>query len=381
MKLQSAKYSEYENQSKKWEVKNLEVEEINLIVGKNATGKTRTINILSNLAKLLSAEKKFDFEDGKYDVVFSDKKSRYQYVLEYHDKKIESEKLSIDGELMFSRTKEGKGKIYAKKINNGEMVKFQVPENELTIVARRGDQIQHPFLDPIYQWAKSVLHFEFGRSLGKDQLAIIDKKKELAEIRDTNKVIQVFKNGQDKFGAAFVKSIISDFKEIGYFIEDIELRVPEFIKVEGVRPVGDILAMYVKEKGLGWIHQLNMSQGMFRALSVIIQFNYAQRTDATECMLIDDIGEGLDYERSCLLINLLVEKTKNSSIQLIMTTNDRFVMNTVPLEYWSVIDRKSGTCTIFNYKNSKKIFDEFKFTGLNNFDFLATDFIHELDSK
>jgi len=59
-----------------------------------------------------------------------------------------------------------------------------------------------------------------------------------------------------------------------------------------------------------------------------------------------------------------------------MSTNDRFVMNNVPLEYWQVIQRKGGECRIYNYQNSKDIFDEFTYTGLNNFDFLATDFIN-----
>jgi len=51
-------------------------------------------------------------------------------------------------------------------------------------------------------------------------------------------------------------------------------------------------------------------------------------------------------------------------------------MNKVPFKYWQLINRKGGECNVYNYKNSKEIFDEFKFTGLNNFDFLATDFIN-----
>ena len=55
-----------------------------------------------------------------------------------------------------------------------------------------------------------------------------------------------------------------------------------------------------------------------------------------------------------------------------MSTNDRFVMNNVPLEYWSVIDRVEGECKIYNYKNSPKLFDEFALTGMNNFDFFSS---------
>jgi hypothetical protein len=93
--------------------------------------------------------------------------------------------------------------------------------------------------------------------------------------------------------------------------------------------------------------------------------------------LIDDIGEGLDNDRSNSLIELIIEKIKDSSVQVIMTTNDRFVMNKVPLEYWSVIQRIPKKSLFYNYQNSKSTFEEFKRTGLNNFDFLSYEYYIE----
>ena len=49
-------------------------------------------------------------------------------------------------------------------------------------------------------------------------------------------------------------------------------------------------------------------------------------------------------------------------------------MNKIPLEYWSVILRKKHTAIFYNYRNSQKTFDDFVYTGLNNFDFLETEF-------
>jgi hypothetical protein len=60
-----------------------------------------------------------------------------------------------------------------------------------------------------------------------------------------------------------------------------------------------------------------------------------------------------------------------------MTTNDRFVMNNVPLKYWSVIRRTSGKAIFYNYKNSKETFDDFSLTRLNNFEFFSTDFFEK----
>jgi len=74
---------------------------------------------------------------------------------------------------------------------------------------------------------------------------------------------------------------------------------------------------------------------------------------------------------------LLSEKARAGKFQLVMSTNDRFIMNHVPLKDWTIVKRESGQSRIYNYENSKKHFDEFKFTGLNNFDFLAMDFLNE----
>ena len=140
---------------------------------------------------------------------------------------------------------------------------------------------------------------------------------------------------------------------------------------------GPPAVLYVKEKALNGItDQFGMSTGMFRALSVLIQITYAQMSNTAGTILIDDIGEGLDFERSYKLIHLLVDKAKQSKVQLIMDTNDRFVMNAVPLECWSVLNRTDSGVEVLNYANSKAKFDDFKFTGMNNFDFFAQDFLH-----
>jgi hypothetical protein len=56
-------------------------------------------------------------------------------------------------------------------------------------------------------------------------------------------------------------------------------------------------------------------------------------------------------------------------------------MNKVPLEYWQLIQRNGGVCTVRNIKNSKADFDEYQYTGLSNFDILTTDFFNREAKK
>ena len=113
---------------------------------------------------------------------------------------------------------------------------------------------------------------------------------------------------------------------------------------------------------------------MFRVLSLVTLTNYLTMARKASCLIIDDIGEGLDFDRSCLLIDLLREKAQEFSLQLIAATNDKFVMNRVPLDEWSVLRRRGSHLVVLDQENSKDLFEEFRFTGLSNFSFLEMDF-------
>ncbi|WP_228378604.1 AAA family ATPase, partial [Treponema endosymbiont of Eucomonympha sp.] len=172
--------------------------------------------------------------------------------------------------------------------------------------------------------------------------------------------------------------IIASMKEIGYDIGDIRVSAnPALVPPIPLDPNSYPLMLYVVEKtSKVAFFQNQMSQGMFRAFSLITQLTYNVLSKSSSTVLIDDIGEGLDFERSSGIIKLITRLAEKSGTQLIMSTNDRFVMNNVSLEYWQVIQRTGGECKVFNYQNSKEKFDEFEYTGLSNFDFLKTDFIN-----
>ena len=376
MFLESIKYAEFERTRREWKLEEFALDNINLIVGKNATGKSRILNLIGNFANLLCGYRKMVFLSGNYEVTFDNNGKKIWYVLKYERSKILSEKLTTDSKVYLNRTARSTGKIYYEKERRN--LEFQIPVNELAVFARR-DSIQHPFLDDLYSWGKSVTHYRFGTTLGQDRLAVFaeagDREREQAvDLKDTHGVVVIFRKGIAELKERFVDSIIKDMGTIGYDLQHISLAKPYGLVVHGAamgRPIG----LQVHESDLrAGTDQGKMSQGMFRALSLIVQITYSQLTSTPSCILVDDIGEGLDYERSSALIKLLVEKARGKSIQLIMATNDRFVMNSVPLEYWAIIDRTGGKCRIYNYRNSRKIFEDFKLTGLNNFDFFSSNY-------
>lgn len=372
MKLKSVKYSQCSGKINEWNLELLTLDTLNLIVGKNASGKTKSLALINNLAKLLRGEMKpglaSGLTSGNWEASFENQDQNYKYILRIDHGVVLDEKFEVNGLVMLDRGANGIGKIYAEVLK--ENIDFQTPDSELALTARR-DSIQHPYFEPLTEWASSVYHYAFGTALGKNIFGLLRKDGDIdIDPKNTDMVIGIYNKGDKKFKEA----IIFDLKNIGYDISDIGIGAPTSIRTHDTSR--DVLTgLWVQETDLkGKTEQIEISQGMFRVLSLIIQLNYLALAHKPSCILIDDIGEGLDFERSCALIKLLMSKTSESKIQLIMATNDRFVMNNVPLDVWTVLNRDGPRCKVFNIYNAKDKFEEFKFTGLNNFDFFSMDY-------
>jgi AAA15 family ATPase/GTPase len=381
MNLKSVKFCRSKDSKSEWSIEGkpqagntgqpLTFESINLIVGKNATGKSKTIDVLRHIADLFSGDTKLSqlnslgLGTADYQLEFDNEGIKIEYELSFKDGKILQEDLKVDGQEKLNRSK---SKLWYEV--EEKYLESQTAEDVLAITKR--DNKQHPFFEHLFTWGKNLSHYRFGQQLGKDHLlrdkSIIKDDYEV-DLKDSDEVAGIFLKGtNESFADEFTNSIVRDMQCISYDIQDIELTQLKNIPIP-------VYGLSVRETDLNDVtDQREMSQGMFRALSLLIQLNYSLLSKMPSCILIDDIGEGLDFERSKELIDLIIKKVKDSSIQVIMTTNDRYVMNKIPLEYWSVIQRTSNKSIFYNYQNSKETFDQFDYTGLNNFDFLSTDF-------
>lgn len=373
MKLKSIKYAEFEGTPQEWKLECFSLADTNLLVGKNASGKSRILNIINALARHVAGIDQPRLS-GDYDAEFIDDDKEVHYQLKYEEGQVVEEKFTVDGRTLLNRAKGGEGLIWAEEIDGGKNIRFQTPPSELAAVARR-DTIQHKFLEPLYSWGSSLRHYSFGSALGKDHLVVfVEKGGREVDDRDANAVVALYRQAEKEFKEDFKQAVLRNMRQVDYNVESLGFKPPVSIRVQSDLP-GELVGLYVKESDLpGITDQHSMSQGMFRVLSILIHVNYVQMAKKSTCLLIDDIGEGLDFDRSCRLIDLLRAKAKTSTIQLVLSTNDRFVMNRVPLEEWSVLQRRGAHVKVLNYENSRDLFEEFKFTGLSNFSFLEMGF-------
>ena len=376
MKLLTFEYAEQEGTAQAWMMDKCSFGQKTLLVGKNASGKSRTLNVIIGLARHLAGLQP-PTASGTYNCSFQDGQSEYSYHCICKEGNVLTEVIRINNEIFLERGVGGIGKIWAAKIDEGSFIDFQTPPSEFAAVARR-DSIQHAFLEPLYNWASTVRHFQFGTNLGKDLLAHFVPGGLIVDERNQATVIALFRNAKREFKEIFVDNLMHDMADLAYFLETIDIGRPVSLSLSSHPEADQLFSLIVKEKDLnGFTDHFSMSQGMYRVLSLLINVNYFQLKNAGSCILVDDIGEGLDFDRSCRLISLLRRKAEESQMQIIISTNDRFVMNEVPLEEWSIVQRKGNHVSFKNIENSREIFENFKFTGLNNFSFLELDVINE----
>lgn len=381
MHIHSITYTEYGGQSYAWSVDDLSLIEINLVVGKNATGKSRVLRVINGLARLIEGSlPPGGITSGSYKAVLRDTPTTgrdarpdYVYRVEIHEGKVLRENLEVGGVEKLNRGENGRGKIYFEK--NGVFIDVQIPEAQLAAATRRDSQ-QHGYFEELHDWAKSVRYYESARTESNAYSAFEGKPSldAFGNLPLQSQLHLAIKIGREKFGRDFLSPVIGDMRRVGYEITDFGLMPAKGI-VHPIPSSGAMQTLYVNEDGIDKkLPQNEISDGMLRALSTLVFLHLIRLKKKPGCFLIDDIGEGLDYDRSTKLIAVVIEHAEKGHLQLVMTTNDRFVMNGVPLKYWCVVQRKKGKVHVYNERNSAERFAEFEEFGFNNFDFFAKQF-------
>lgn len=377
MTLKSLTYCEYEGDPKYWGLERIEFGSVNLLVGRNATGKTRVLNVALSICRLISGQQGRPFSSGRFDVEVELSGCLYRYIVSFDNRKVIEEQLSVDGVIRLSRNVDGEGEVfYASEDKN---IAFRVGDDTIAL-QNKNDRLQHPFINTLVEWAASVAHYPFGTDFGRTMLlpAVsfdgVGGDSSAPPVGPDN-VVAAYINAYKRFGDDFDKAIIRDMGRLGYQLAEV---AAEHIKNIELGIANPLLGLITVEKDLDGLRnpQFNMSQGMFRALSLVIYLNLAIFSREQRLMLIDDIGEGLDFERASQIIDLLVDAANREKIQVVMTSNDRFVMNKVPLEYWAFLVRHGKSVKAYTSRNSPEQFEEFKYIGLSNFDFFKDVTFH-----
>lgn len=363
MKLRKVNYKEFSNNPNQnyWELSGLNLDKQALIAGKNATGKTRVVNLIKSLAQVI-INPAHNIKNGEWDVTFETLDSReLNYQLDLVDGIVQKEMVSVDKKIKLDRSS-NQTKIFS--ATQSKHLTIEPPGDKLVLHIRR-DKAEYPFFEELYEWANNTRGYRFGK-YDPSLIAIPGDPKGLLEgLENTPSVLE-------KLSPTSIKEVIADFNQLGYEVEGVKLDIAPNTPF-------NVKFIYLQEKGIAHpILQSRISSGMFRAFALLIILRYLTESNGmSSTVLVDDLGEGLDYERSAQLAKIVFEKMNKSNLQFIATTNDRFLMNAVDIRNWNVLLRDANKVKAINYANSKKIFDEFKLTGLSNFDLFSSNYLVE----
>ena len=134
MLLRSLAYRELEGTPKEWVLEETTLQLVNLFVGRNASGKSRTLNIIAGLAKQMSGQKPLPIS-GHYSMKFSDSQQSWQYEIQYKDRRVIAEKVRRDSKVLLQRRPGGYGTIFLER--DGKETEFQTPDTNLAVYARQ----------------------------------------------------------------------------------------------------------------------------------------------------------------------------------------------------------------------------------------------------
>lgn len=331
-------------QASGWRLVELSLNHQNLIVGLNSVGKSRTVSAIGHVASFIKGD--MDAAGDFSCALLLENGNRLEYSFEVVGGQVLAEVLKKNGSPLIQR-EQFSAKMYDDVVSP--------PESKLLIQVRRDTKL-YPEIEEIIQWAEHTSLFVFSN------ITTAPNSLSPYTISDEPRLPVMF----SKISIEQRGQLISYLRELGYNIDNIV----EYERSSGAK------SLHIYESGIKIpLRPFDLSNGMFRVFCVLLYMLYSSTLSEARCLVIDDMGEGLDYMRSTKLGKIMYEYCERNHIQLIATSNDCFLMDAVDLQYWNILQREGNRVYCINASNSPALFEKFQRTGLSNFDILSSNFL------
>ncbi|MDE6339526.1 MAG: ATP-binding protein [Muribaculaceae bacterium] len=330
----------------------------NLVVGKNSSGKSRTLHafgiVKSVLSQRYSKEDKFNFDS---EIVFIDNKGHeLSLSLSINGQKVLKEILKVDGVVKIYRSGPS-GRIEDEVVN---------PPEDMLLMHVRRDVAKYDYIEEIISWAENTVIRSFIDCDSPSQSELFD-------------IVS-------KFTPVMKHNVINMANEVGFPLRELDTFdniFKNFKKKSSNSDSEGIMIRFIilNEKNVGYLTLNELSSGMYRTLLLLILIEQLRNLDYPALLAIDDLGEGLDYSRATKVGKKLFEICEEKKVQVIATSNEEFMMNIVDISKWNILVRKGNVVKSITSDFCPDEFEEFKFSGLSNFDFFTSDFLNGISSK
>lgn len=361
LKIKSILIDENETNGKPhWKSNVFEFSDLNLIIGPNASGKTqflRRIDYLrglhtpdqptKNISTIFKTSIKFDVisEDGSF-------LKSIDYNLTISPGPILEEEIKgSDGTLHFT-FKDNNALLWDETEKKQKSFLYN---NTSTITKQVSHMKEFGTIAQIGKFFQNVLHIQ---SNNFNQFEVEINMNQIVPSRSMSNISPVILNWKRNFPDIY-KQLISKYKSFFDKVQDFET---ELIPTTNTISSAEILSLSEKDIDRQ-IKIFDMSSGMVRILALLaLSFiRRLPRREAPSLILIDEIDNGLDYERVGSIIDLL--KSEADFSQIVVSSHSPVVCNFIDPNDWRVFRRKGSIHKItspLKIEDTKKLIEDSK---------------------
>jgi energy-coupling factor transporter ATP-binding protein EcfA2 len=348
MKILSYEYSE----PNFWHFDKINFDNINLIVGKNGSGKTRLVNTIVNFFNMFSSNQEtirngswvltFKINDADLDI--------YTYEFKAENFQIVLENLKKGNEFILQRNS---NKIIIEKKEilgfNNKIISLKAFAENKTL-----SKIFHVFNNVFLRRHNPFVYDKFGFELvSYEKLnAICNSKSTFEEYLSQSRSVL------PEIGFYYLKMHSPDllnelkncFRAYFDFVEDIDLR--SFDTNSAAKfPDNNQNNMYtlcIKENST-WIPSFDISSGMTKYLESLVDI---YSIPSNSVIIYDEFENGLDPFNVTQLMDVFLENRKDR--QYIFTSHHPNIINNFPIKNWIVLNRHNYNVKNYNGEKIEK---------------------------
>jgi hypothetical protein len=337
----------YEDGTKNgWVFDKVNLQRINLLVGASASGKTRLMNTIFNIA--LYAVSGVEKSSGKWDVAVEQDGALYHWTIE-----IGSQSGTENGVVreLITRTK-GDEHI---TIVDRHPDKFLLAGQEMPRLSRTLSAInilrEEPLLEPLFRGFSKIRRRSLDSNVANIYQVIpsslvtrLEKSKDIDLVFVSELGLSVHLYLLHRFFPEVFSKIVQQFRLVFPFVETAE--VLDIRKIEenykSTDSSGNLPAFAIQESHVRkWIAVHDFSSGMKRVLAIITE---VLSLPAGAIYMLDEYETSLGINAIGFLPDLL-DASENEN-QFIISSHHPYLINNIPVRYWQIFHREGSIVRI-----------------------------------
>ncbi len=350
MKINSFSFN---SNSRNLNIEEVSFENLNLLVGASGVGKTRILKALNFICNVAQGKVQL-LEDVKWSINFSHLDKNYHWSLEaeisnsiYDPFTSEPEQAEILDEKLIEFNNSNEIEILHRtskvsKLNNRKLPKLKRTESAITILAEE---------DSIAPISEAFKRFIFNEN---PQSAIVSMKSAPSNVQTPE-----YLDLDDYEYRTYLQKLKEDLVDAptllkAYYLKSLfprtfdaikEIYIEIFTSVEDIKVVIESeahdrynLLFEIKENDSEkWISQFQISSGMYRALTYLVEIIAAPEESV---IIIDEFENSLGINCMPQLTELILDKSPD--LQFILTSHHPYIINNIPWKTWQLVSKNNG---------------------------------------